>query len=164
VIATSVLEPWVQLRSWLSERTPLPDLTRTWIELLPSAAPDVDSPTELDAIHDWLCLAATVRWRLPELAAELDFPMRYRSALENLVASAAKAGDVVEPPQTAALLARVLDRLADAAPEVAPDVVAHTTARLRWTVGPLDDPPPPRSRGRTVEGPTIVDRILDDLG
>jgi hypothetical protein len=163
VIEPVVLELWLRAAAALDER-PHPELRWTWLELAPAAAPDVDSPADVDAFADWLHLAAALRRWAPALADERGFPAHYLALLETFVGRAGAAASRGSPPRSTPMLARALDLLRRAAPAVATAAREDAAARLASTLELPGDVPRPRRRRRGVEPPSIVDRILDDLG
>lgn len=67
------LDAWVALASRVRPRPPLPDLSITWVELLPARAPMLDHHAELGRFADWLSMCRLLWHYGPQLEAELGF-------------------------------------------------------------------------------------------
>jgi len=86
-IPTDVLERWLALARHVPRVRP-PDLTATWVELLPK--PDGHDPSIADVrrLADWLRVAAALHRAAPQVLRDLGFPERYRNVLETMLDSA----------------------------------------------------------------------------
>jgi len=162
-IEPRLLEAWVDVAVKLPEPPMLPQISVTWMELLPDLPPDMDTPSELNAFDDWLRLGALLRGFAPALAAELGFPDAHLTLLRNSIDRARELLDRAELPATSGLVAQVLQRMMQGAPEAAYDAYAII---VMLTVVPrspsLGELPLVRTAGLTA-GPAIVERILADL-
>ena len=162
-IEPRLLEAWVDVAVKLPKPPMLPQISVTWMEVLPDLPPDMDTPSELNAFDDWLRLGALLRSFAPALAAELGFPDAHITLLRNFIDRARELLDRAELPATAGLVAQVLQRMMQGAPEAAYDAYAIV---VMLTVEPrspsLGELPLVRSASLTA-GPAVVERILADL-
>jgi hypothetical protein len=55
-IPIQALDAWVGLATAIRPRAPLPDVSLTWVELLPTHAPELDDLAALDRFTEWLWL------------------------------------------------------------------------------------------------------------
>jgi hypothetical protein len=73
-VGVGLLESWLRLADLVSDRPKQSWLTATWLELLPTSAPDPNSPAELARYEEWLSLAeALLELDQTQLSA-LGFP------------------------------------------------------------------------------------------
>jgi hypothetical protein len=116
-IPIGLLGRWLDLRSLVSERPPLPSLAATWIEALPSrAAFDPLSAAELSDLGDWLTLAELLYEHAPDQLGAFGFPDRYRGLGEVLVGRLGGSADRTDDNRT---VVKALRQLADLIPAVA---------------------------------------------
>lgn len=110
-VGLELLVAWLHVAAVLPARPPSPWLHRTWIELLPTAAPRLDAPTELARYEDWLTLATL----LHELGytQELDrlgHPGRQTRIALSLMADATRALERTPTGPRAERLSRLVMR------------------------------------------------------
>jgi hypothetical protein len=166
-IPLPALEAWLALANLLSPRPPAPDLATTWVELLPTSAPDPSDRLSLERFGDWLTLAMLLHDYDPAIVRPLGIPSparRFADAFLDIVArdlftvdggnleplmralavTARLFGDLEEPSQTLVSLLRAREQHGGGAG------IETTT---------IDPPSPwPRRSGRLD-----VERVLLDL-
>jgi hypothetical protein len=161
-IPVALLEAWLALAARLSDPPVAPDVTPTWIELLPVEQVDTYAPSELARLDDWLATAEVLAAHAPSTLSEFGFPERQAAILDELVADAAMLGTGAR--DTDELLARSLRRLARLDPQHAQHALMAVWALVHPTEPePLPELPywPPQPTAPVER--SIVARVLRDL-
>jgi hypothetical protein len=169
-ISVSLLDAWLTTASQLPEPPAAPDVTATWIELVPTRTIDLRSPTELHRLEEWGSLVAVLAGSASETLTRFDFPRAQLAFLERLVDEAATlSAEGQELPLTRDVLARVLHRLAHL-PALTP-VWGVRARAIAATLGPPEDEPrrvrrrrePMWEETKPTQERSIVARVLRDL-
>jgi hypothetical protein len=162
-ISPTLLDGWLAVAARLPEHPALPDLTATWIELLPTPPLYLASPAELDQIDDWLRLVEVLGEHAPEELEALGFPEQHGVVVSELIEDAYALLDRDNPLEVRELLAQVLRRLARVVPahagaarELASAIAVPERASFARAEAPIVPRLPPPERA-------LVDRILRDL-
>jgi hypothetical protein len=166
-ISVSLLDAWLMTASRLAEPPTAPDVTATWVELVPTRTIDLRSPSELDRLEEWVSLVAALAGTASERLTRFDFPHAQLPFLKRLID---EAGTLIaegeEFPETHEMLGGLLRRLAHL-PALPPGVaiMADTAAA---NLGVPSEPRRERRRREWEESqPTaersIVTRVLRDL-
>ena len=159
------LDAWVALASRIRPRASLPDLSITWVELLPARTPVLEDHRELERFTEWLSICRLLWDYGPQVEAELGFgPDRV-----DLMVSFQKQVDhrawLDDRPLDAIaldLVLRALDSIAELDTQLAPrsreiagQLLMDAPAIPQTTVRP----PPPLAQSETFD----VRRVLVDL-
>jgi hypothetical protein len=163
-IPVALLEAWFRLAAQVGDPPNAPDVTPTWIELLPVEQIDTYAPSELARLDDWLATAEVLAAYAPATLQELGFPDRQAAILGELVADAAMLGTGAR--HTDDLLARSLRRLARLDPTRAQHTLMAVWALVHQVEPEVLDVPTlqtwPPQPSAPVER-SIVTRVLRDL-
>lgn len=158
-VPVGLLEGWLSLATWIVPSPAAPDLTRTWVELLPLPSLDLTDPGAVERTEDWVTMVRALRGYAPALLAGFGFPDAQRPLIDALVERTwALPADDVESRRRAADLMRRLS-------EVEQSIDCDALAVLMGTAAPAPRPAgsPPR-RDRRSDEQTMVTRIMADLG
>jgi hypothetical protein len=89
-IPLPALEAWLALAKLLSPMPAPPELAVTWVELLPTAVPELADRSGLERFGDWLTLAVLLHDYDPEVLEPLGFPTQGRILLDDFVGLVAR--------------------------------------------------------------------------
>ena len=169
-IPVFLVEAWYAANAGLGQREERPPVARTWTELHPSRSLLADdlSPTDLQALDDWLTLAQVLSSRDRELLRRLGFYEHDQQLLAHLTV---ELGEIVDP-EWRALAESMLRRIRSLSPMYR-DLVGATLTRLQdkpadehwWVPRDIDAPPStePVTHARTGFTREDVNRVLADL-
>lgn len=156
-VGVNLVESWLRL-----DGSPPPWLSATWLELLPSAPPEPDSPPQLARYEDWLVLAQTLQELCPKELVRLDFPGDQARIASEL--SHAARPFLADPHQwrTATRLGPILLRAADLFGQSVVDTAPVDSGRR---VGEILEAKRIRERHALAvsDEQAFVDRVLVDL-
>jgi hypothetical protein len=135
-VPIGLLAAWLALAAVLPQPPPAPTIAiaATWIELLPTAAPDLTTAAQVGAFDDWLALAELLAAHAPDTLQRFGFPDAQRATLQTIIAAAGGPTPATIQPASQDLLLRLLLRLARLAPKLAyeaTEAAAHLAAAGR---------------------------------
>jgi hypothetical protein len=138
-VPIGLLAAWFALAAALPQPPPAPTIAiaATWIELLPTAVPDLTAAAQVAALDDWLALAELLAAHAPDTLKRFGFPGTQQATMQTIVASARDLTPATIQPASRDLLVRLLRRLARLAPTLgyaATEAAAHLAAAGRTTV------------------------------
>jgi hypothetical protein len=159
-----LLGEWYALAALVHAAPPPPDITRLWIEVLPTSGLNLASPSDVAALESWTALVDVLRRYDPAALERFGMPAALSGLVGQLFAVDARvlAGKVSLDEVMA--LRRVARSLAGVFPEHRTALLVFSTDVYAFSHRPEEDdveePPrvfmdPPR--------PTIVSRVLADL-
>ncbi len=153
-----MLAAWLPLAAALRPplAIPTPAVAATWIDLLPSEAPDFTATGQIGALDDWLALAELLAEYAPETLQRLEFPAAQSNTLLAIVEAARKVVQSELQPPARSLLARALRRLGRLAPSLSSQAT-YTAAQLVKPVHPAASEPEPELRDLSPE----LERLLE---
>lgn len=162
-IPLAALEAWLALGRTLRPRPELPELSVTWVDLLPTRAPRLDDRVEMERFNDWLALCEMLHRYDPALRSE-------RREHHELMAEFLDGADLrrlEQSPQSlpANELEQVLHALASIAvlaPELGP-YVEHLAGALRRSRAAAASAPTGSEQPLYVGEAFDVHRVLADL-
>jgi hypothetical protein len=167
-IPVSLVEAWLVTAARLPDRPGAPDLAETWVELVPTAPIDLDSPQELVRLDEWMTLVAVLLEHAESTLTGFGFPAAQLDLLERLVRESEERAAADRSFPARDVLARALRRLA--ALDVLPQGLAWkariAAAGLAAPDAPSRSEVRPRESGEWSAAPperTIVARVLSDL-
>ena len=157
-VPIGLLAAWLPLAAALRPplAIPTPAVAATWIELLPSEAPDFTATGQIGALDDWLALAELLTEYAPETLQRLDFPAAQSTTLLAIVEAARKVVQSDLQPPARSLLARALRRLGRLAPSLSSQAT-YTAAQLVKSARPAVPEPEPELRDLSPE----LERLLE---
>src|SRR5207248_4536543 len=117
VAPVGLVEEWFELAAALRDPPEPPELTATWIELLPAAG------DPLSALDAWTKLAEVLAEHAPARLAAFGFPGRYRTVIRAFVSSAP-----FTRPERAELALAIARRLHRLVPGDVPKEIGHLLA------------------------------------
>ena len=157
-VPIGLLAAWLPLAAALRPplAIPTPAVAATWIDLLPSEAPDFAATGQIGALDDWLALAELLAEYAPETLQRLDFPAAQSNTLLAIVEAARRVVQSELQPPARSLLARALRRLGRLAPALS-GPATYTAAQLVKPVRPAVPEPEPELRDLSPE----LERLLE---
>ncbi len=159
-IALDALYAWISLARNLAPRPAPPDLSVTWVELLPARAPQLDDRVGLERFADWLNVCELLWSYDADLRERLGFGVEQVHVMITFLTRVEQAGQ--PGGESSQLLRRALTSIGSLAPELS-GYAQFIAARLDDEVGfgsthvPPPDPPFYRSQRFDVR------RVLLDL-
>jgi hypothetical protein len=162
-IPLAALEAWLALGRTLRPRPELPELSVTWVELLPTHAPALDDLVEMERFNDWLALCEM----LVRYDAALSSERReHRDVMAEFLdrVDLRRLEQCPEPlaPTELEPVLRALDSIASLAPELS--LSAENLARVLRRARTTDAPGPTTSEQPSYVGEAFeVRRVLADL-
>lgn len=164
-IALDALHAWISLARNLAPRPEVPDLSVTWVELLPARAPQLDGRADVERFADWLGLCELLWGYDPDLRERLGFGVEQVHVMVVFLTRVerARSSEVAGLPKSSSdAVFRALSSIGSLAPELS-GYAQFIRARLDDEVefGSAQLPPPSRPfyRGETFD----VRRVLLDL-
>jgi hypothetical protein len=160
-IPLDALYGWLALGRRLEPRPEPPDLSATWVDLLPARAPNVGDRLGVERFVEWLALCVAL-WSYDEtLRNRVGFGVEQKYVMVAFLTRVEQA-HVAREPEIAEPVPRALDSVAVLAPELA-GYAQHIRNRLRHETAitvPADlAPEPTYYRGETFD----VRRVMLDL-
>ena len=110
-VSIGVLQSWLRLAASCPTAPPLPELTGTWVELVPTSAFAFDVREERIRFDDWTSLCEVLASHAPQILAAFGFPEQQREVIESFVSAAETADLAALPPAQRELLRPILRRL-----------------------------------------------------
>lgn len=160
------LDAWVALARRIKPRPSLPDLSITWVELLPARAPELDDRGSLERFAEWLWLCQLLSGYDPEQGDEfgfgsehLDLVLRFK---ENVGRWGTTLGARSSQSTTLDLVLRALESIALLEPALqrsSREIAYMLTLDTSGPPEPGAPPPPLPTQHETFD----VRRVLEDL-
>lgn len=164
VLDVHLLETWLGVAQRLRGKPELPNVARTWGELLPARAPELEQP-DLERFDRWLGLAGVLKRFAPTVLDELAFPRRYKDLLLDFWTLVRSAEPVTVAPETRETILTVMHRYVEVGlfTRFELDGVMAEWREDLEPLWPTAREPPRSARPLGAEAVADVARILDDL-
>ena len=160
------LDGWVALARRIKPRPSLPDLSITWVELLPARAPELDDHGSLERFAEWLWLCQLLSGYDPEQGDEFGFGSEHLELLAQFQGEVDRRcmmqGAQAFESTTLDLVLRALESISLLGPELrrySREIAYMLTIDTSLSSDPGAALPPPRTLGETFD----VRRVLEDL-
>src|SRR5581483_10374060 len=108
--AAAARKSWLRLAASCPTAPPLPELTGTWVELVPASASAFAVQEERIRFDDWTSLCELLASHAPQTLAAFGFPEQQRKVIESFVSAAETADLAALPPAQRELLRPILRR------------------------------------------------------
>jgi hypothetical protein len=160
------LDAWVALARRIKPRPSLPDLSITWVELLPARAPELDDGGSLERFAEWLWLCQLLSGYDPEQEDEFGFGSEHLDLLLRFQGKVGRWATTLDARSlqstTLDLVLRALESIALLEPALqrsSREIAYMLTIDTSVPPEPGAPPPPPRTQSEAFD----VRRVLEDL-
>ena len=160
-LALAPLEAWFDAAAQLRPPPHPPEVSPTWIELLPD--PDLGDEEEVGRAAEWLGLTELLREHVPDALAALGFPERHAARVV-ILAEQATARLQAGADGDGAALEAIVDRAHALVPGIPDPPFTPSEWNLNDPTSPWSDPQPDVGAVLAAQAERrLVERVLRDL-